>query len=460
MTTTSPTTAPAYDAVRSLPLLGRPRALKLPTVADRTLDNGLRVLAVRRPGVPLVEIRLRLPFAGPRGKRLTAHVAQAQLLGDTLLSGTDRRDASQIAIELQTLGGQLNATTDADRLGLGGSVLTTGLPGLLDLLGELLTSASYPKREVEGERDRLVHELAIYRSQPSVLAREALLRKMYGDHPYGCDLPRAKDVGAVRPAQLRALHAKRVAPPGGVLTLVGDLSPARAIGLVENALAGWSTKGTGAKTPALPRHVPGVATLVDRPGAVQTTLRMARPVPGRTDADYPALTLANLVFGGYFSSRWVANIREDKGYTYSPNAVVEHPPAGSRLVLAADVATGVTAPAMLETLYELGRLATVPVGQDELDQARRYAIGSLALGTASQAGIASTLSLLAGAGLGLEWLREHPALLAKVTVDDVRRVALQHFSPSGFTTVLVGDAAAVGTDLAAVLAFEPASDTA
>jgi len=145
---------------------------------------------------------------------------------------------------------------------------------------------------------------------------------------------------------------------------------------------------------------------------VQTTLRMAASAPSRQEPDYAAFTLANLVFGGYFSSRWVANIREDKGYTYSPHAQVEHPPAGSRVSISADVSTPTTAPALLETLYELGRVATTPVGQGELDQARRYAVGTLALGTSTQAGLASTLSQLAGAGLGIGYLRDYPQQLA------------------------------------------------
>ncbi|MGZ6793401.1 MAG: insulinase family protein, partial [Mycobacteriales bacterium] len=155
------------------PALAKQRPAKLPTVSDTLLDNGLRVLAVRRPGVPLVELRLRIPFAAPTGKAGPQHVARANLLGDTLLSGTAQRDATQIAVALQSLGGQLSASTDADRLGFGGSVLSGGLRGLLDLLAEVLTSASYPKREVEGERDRLVQELAIHRSSAGVQAREA-----------------------------------------------------------------------------------------------------------------------------------------------------------------------------------------------------------------------------------------------------------------------------------------------
>ncbi|MCW2679147.1 MAG: peptidase domain protein [Frankiales bacterium] len=439
---------------RPVPPLAKPRTAKLPSVAERTLENGLRVLAVRRPGVPLAELRLRIPFAGPSGRSGRSFTAQASLLGDTLLSGTDQRDAAQLAADVQALGGQLSASTDADRLGFGGSVLVGGLPGLLGILGEVLTGASYPKREVLGERDRLVQELAIYRSQAAVVAREALLRRLYGDHPYGRELPSAEEVEDVKPSSLRTLHAKRVAPGGSILTIVGDLPPNKAIAHVEAALSGWTASSKAYDTPRLPSTPDQPALLLDRPGAVQTTLRMAASAPSRADADYAPFVLANLVFGGYFSSRWVANIREDKGYTYSPHAQVEHPPAGSRVTISADVSTPTTAPALLETLYELGRVATTAVTQGELDQARRYAVGSLALGTSTQAGLASTLSQLAGAGLGVEYLRDYPKQLAAVTVEDALAAGSRYLAPNRLTTVLVGDVDQVQAPLRTLVDLE------
>jgi predicted Zn-dependent peptidase len=440
---------------RPIPPLAKPRTPKLPVVAERTLENGLRVLALRRRGVPLAELRLRIPFAGPAGRGGRAHTAQAQLLGDTLLSGTERRTAAQLAAEVQAVGGQLNASTDADRLGFGGSVLVSGLPGLLDVLADVLTGATYPKHEVVGERDRLVQELAMYRSQASVVAREALLARMYGDHPYGRELPAADELAAVKASQLRTLHG-RIAPEGSLFTIVGDLPPSKALDLVETALSGWTATTKAVTTPELPQAPTGPALLLDRPGAVQTTLRMAASAPSRTDPDYAAFVLANLVFGGYFSSRWVANIREDKGYTYSPHAQVEHPPAGSRVTLSADVATPTTAAALLETVYELGRVATTPVTQGELDQARRYAIGVLALGTSSQAGLASTVSLLAGAGLGVEWLRDHPRQLQAVTVEDALAAGARYLAPNRLTTVMVGDVAQVEAPLRTLVDLEVA----
>ena len=438
---------------RTIPALAKAKPVRLPTVSDTTLDNGLRVLAVRRPGVPLAEVRLRIPFAAP-AKGTAAHVARAHLLADTFLSGTADRDASQVAVAIQSLGATLGVDVDADRFALGGSVLLDGLPGLLALVGELLTGAAYPTREVHGERDRLVQELAIHRSSAGVVAREALFARLYGSHPYAQDLPLPDDVEQTTPKQLRALHAARIVPAGSILTIVGDLTPARATAAVQKALAGWTAVGTAVAVKPVPEQAGRTALLVDRPGAVQTTMRFGGGAPQRTADDYAATALANLVFGGYFSSRWVSNIREDKGYTYSPNSALDHPLAGSRFVAGADVATDVTAPALLETLYELGRVATVPVRQEELDQARRYAIGTLALGTATQAGLAGTLSQLAAAGLGIEWLRDYPKQLAAVTVDDVLAAASRWLSPTVLTPVLVGDTATVERSVRGIVDLE------
>src|SRR5206468_9555885 len=111
--------------------------------------------------------------------------------------------------------------------------------------------------------------------------------------------------------------------------------------------------------------------VVDRPGAVQSNLRLGGPAPTRTEPDLPAVRLANMVFGGYSSSRLVENIRERRGYTYSPRGSVDHLAASSSFLVEADVATGVTAPPLLETSYELGRMALTPVTDAELDGARR-----------------------------------------------------------------------------------------
>jgi predicted Zn-dependent peptidase len=183
---------------------------------------------------------------------------------------------------------------------------------------------------------------------------------------------------------------------------------------------------------------------------VQSSIRIALPAVGRTHEDFPALVLANLIFGGYFSSRWTENIREDKGYTYSPHSGIEHSLAGSILTLSADVATEVTAPALVETYYELGRLASMAPKEDELEQARQYAIGTLLLGMATQAGLASLASMYAGYGLRLDYLADYSAKLAATTIDEVAEVASRYLAPAKAVTVVLGDADKIDSSLAAL----------
>jgi predicted Zn-dependent peptidase len=192
-------------------------------------------------------------------------------------------------------------------------------------------------------------------------------------------------------------------------------------------------------------------------------MRLALGAVGRTHPDHAALQLANLVFGGYFSSRWMENIREDKGFTYSAHSIVEHSIAGSSVILAADVATDVTAAALLETWYELGRIATGPPGKEELEQARQYALGSLLLGMSTQAGLAGLATTYAAYGLRLDFLIDHTARLAAATRDEVAAAAANYLAPAKAATVILGDASIVESSLSTlstVQSFAPVASSA
>jgi len=429
-----------------VPPLGRVRSARLPTVAERVLPTGLRVVAVRRATVPVVHVRLRVASAVRRG----ADLPRVKLLERSMLLGTTRRSQGELAEALQRIGGSLRVSSDADRMVVAGEALSGALPDLLALLAEVLTEAAYPKPEVEGERARLADQLRRAWSQPAVVADEAWLRRAYGPHPYGREHPTAEEVLDVPPGTLRAAHRRRVVPDGGLLVLVGDLQPARALDRVEAALSGWNADGTAGQVPKVPAIEPGPLLLVDRPGAVQSNLRVGGPAVPRTDPSYAALDLANALFGGYFSSRLVRNIREDKGYTYSPRSSLQHGDRASFVLLQADVATEVTAPALLEVGYELGRIASLPPAEREVRDTAQYLVGALALSTSTQAGLAGTLLSLLAAGLDVTWLREHPKRLLAVTPEQVYEAAHRFLAPASLVTTVVGDAALVERPLSAL----------
>lgn len=421
---------------RPLPPLGEQRVdADLPSV-DTVLPNGLRLVAVRHPAVPMVELRMRIPFGGTE----KTHAPRAELLATSLLSGTVKRNRVQMDTDLAIVGGELDSAVDPEFLHIGGSALASGVDTLLDVLGDALVHAAYDTSEVERERDRLVEQITLARSQPRVIAREALQRHRFGDHPFTREVPTGEDVAAVSVDEVRALHRAAVVPKGAVLVLTGDIDPDRIADQVTAAFTDWSSDTTAAALEPVPEVHGGDLRLLNRPGAVQSQIRLTAQAVTRTDPRYPALQLANLVFGGYFSSRLVENIREDKGYTYSAYSTLEFTLDSATLLIDADTASEATVPAVLETRYELGRLALVRPSDDEVDSARRYAIGSLLTGTASQASLASQLVALVSVGLDWAWLRAHPARLSAVTTDDVAAAALEFFAPSKFTGVIVGDA--------------------
>ena len=163
----------------AVPKVGPVRPTKLPAVDERTLGNGLRVLAVRTRGIPMVQARLVLP--APRPKATGADRAKQLVLAETLLSGTQRRDSVAVAEALQRMGGTLVAGIDSEDVRLRGSALSPSLPDLLALMGEVLAEPAFPKGEVEIERARMAQEVLLQRADPAVLARMAFKRRLFGD---------------------------------------------------------------------------------------------------------------------------------------------------------------------------------------------------------------------------------------------------------------------------------------
>lgn len=420
---------------RAVPPLMKVRGVRVPVAHSTVLDNGLRVVAVRRPGAPLVEVRLRVPFGG----RTQLRSARAEVMAAGAMLGTAGRDRFEIDRLLADVGGHLNTAVDPQRLLYSGSVLAPGLAELLTILAELLTAPAYRSRDVLGERDRLVEYLAMAAAQPGVVARIALQRKRFGDHPVVWEMPDADLVAAVGSAAVRGLHRRSVVPRGATLVLAGDLQPKKAVDLAAVALNGWVSDRTATVVATPPSVVAGPVQLVHRDGSVQSQVRLTAPAVGRDSADYAALQIANLIFGGFFSSRLVENIREDKGYTYSAQSAIEFWPHAAAVTVSFDCVTEATASALVETRYELSQIALKAPSAAEVTVARNYALGVLAISLATQAGFASSLSGIYGAGEDLQWLRDHPARLTAVTVDEVAAAASKYLAPSAFTGVIVGD---------------------
>jgi zinc protease len=431
------------------PALGPLRLVRSAGIVEDGLPSGLRVLLARRPGIPMVELRLgwRLPAD------LIVRPAATAVLSESLLAGTSRHDRAGLASAVQRIGGSLHAGRHGDWFVLAGSVLAEHLVEMLEIVAEVLGDASYPAAEVAADRSRVAEEVLIDLSRPEVLAGQELRRRLHPGHPYAAGLPSPGALGRVGAGRLRQVHREALAPALGHLVLVGDLAPKRTLSAVARALEPWLSQPPGEPgQPLVP--VPAVRLgplqLFDRPGAVQSSVRVARLAPGRGDPEWPAAALANMIFAGMFASRLVENLRERHGYTYSPRASFDHARAGSTYVIEAEVATESTAAALIETTYELGRIATLGVTDGEHEAAQRYALGTLGYQTATQAGLANTLVGLAVVGLDPGYLARYAAALKRTKRAQVEAAARRLLAPSQMVTVVLGDAEAVSSTLALV----------
>jgi predicted Zn-dependent peptidase len=420
-----------------IPTVGAPRPLRPPRVAEAKLPNGMRILVVRKPTVPRVEIRLVCELGPVR------NLAVERVLAKALTSGTASRTSTEIAEEIQRLGATLGTSVGLDHFQLSGSVLSMNLRPFLELCADILMNPTFPSDEVELERARLTQELEMSRSQPQVVATEALRKRLFGRHRYARVLPEPKTVSRVSRAALQHLLTKTIGPRGGFVVVAGDVQPQAVIEALGSTIGSWRTR-IAKPDPSLP--VPpkrGPVVFVDRPGSVQTSIKMATEIPKVGSDESYAVDIANTIFGGYFISRWVDNLRERHGYTYSPHSQPVYHRLANYLEISADVGADVTAAALVETHYELGRMCAVDVDPDELLSAKRYRTGIQSLRIGSQAGLASVLAGLVTHGLGVDYLRDFPKRVMALTAAEVREASERYLAPSRLVTVLVGDASRV-----------------
>ncbi|MCL6091347.1 MAG: insulinase family protein [Actinobacteria bacterium] len=410
---------------------------KVPHILEEQLHGGVPALVARHQGVPLAE--LRIAFALTEAEMRSP--ATSQVLCAALFAGTERHDRTSFAQSLEDLGGHLDAAVHNDHLVISGSVLAANAAPFLSLVCEMLNAPAYPENEVHADAARSADEALIALSQPEVIAQQELRRRLFKGHPYATGMPSPSSLRRVSQSALREAHGSLLVSSTPVVVLVGDLQPARARAMLEDSLGPWLARrkrAVGALAP-LPGVQPGAIEVVARPGAVQSNLRIAGGAPSLRAPEWPAATLAESIAGGMFTSRIVSNLRERNGYTYTPYTVTRHGRAGSYIVCGADVATEVTAPALVETLYELGRLATTGVRAEELELARHHALGRFSFQVATQSGLATTMASLALLGAGTDYLTSYPKGVLAATKDAVDDAARRYLAPGRLVTVVVGD---------------------
>ena len=423
------------------PSVGSPPSMRVLEREVFELSNGLPVHVVEDHDLPMVSVELHVAGGGRVGTP-----GLGPLLADMLDEGTTTRSAVELAEAIERIGASLSTGADHDGSVIRLGVLRPHLERALELLGDVVRNPAFDEAELDRVKRQRVTRILQSRDEPRELADNALADRLYQPgSSYG--QPLLGTEAALRPVDrgdLVALYERTFGADNMSVVVVGDVDRDELEERLEGALGSLPAAAAVDFARQVPRALDGPAIyVVDKPGAPQSEIRIGRVAVARGTPDYFPLMVMNTILGGSFTSRLNANLREDKGYTYGAGSGFSMRREPGPFVAAAAVNTSVTDKAVVEFLRELRRLADEPVGEVELDRARKYLALRLPQRFETVAGTAAQVADQVLNDLGDDYHERYVERVLAVTAGDVRRVAREYLDPDEMVVVVAGDHAAI-----------------
>jgi zinc protease len=421
-----------------------PRVVTIPKPVERTLKNGLRVIVVERQNLPLVTANLLIKSGGEVDPENLSGLAN--MTAQLLTKGTKTRTATQIAEEIESLGGSINANAAWDSSNVSVAVTSDKIDKALAVVSDVVRNPAFKDDEIERLREQLLDEINLSMSDPGSLVGRVAARVIFGDTPYGHPLiGTAESVKEIKRENLTAMHTGFYRPEKAVLIMVGDIKPVKAFALAQKLFGAWRGKrlkllGDLITTLVSKESEKRRVVVVDMPNAGQAAVTMVKKSIRRNDADFVVSRVANSVFGGGYSSRLNQEVRIKRGLSYG---------AGSSISARRDVGpfsartqtknqSGAEVASLL--ISELKRLATDPIPSSELTPRKAALIGDFGRELETNAGLTVQISELALYGLPLNQINTYIQSVQAVTEADIHRFAKTHLNADGANIVIVGDA--------------------
>lgn len=441
------TPASAHD----IPQPGPAPVVSLPARDEVDLANGLKATLVPYGHVPKTTIVISV---GTGSMADGMHPGLAHLTAELMKQGVRGHDASSLYRHAAKLGGAVSLSAGIDTISVSIDVLAEHAPEALLLLSDVLRHPTLPESELGRLKTDLKRELAVSRSQQQGVASDAFAARLYGNGPRGRRLQES-DVDAIAYSDVRQFAAKELTAGRSHIYIAGKYDRTAVKRAIHAAFDGWAAGAPALIDRSQPSSV-GSVTLIDRPGAKQSTLLIGLPVPTLKSPGYTDLSMANAVLGGSgLLSRLDQNLREEKGWTYGVSTQIEPLHDAGLWVLFADVNTPDTAAALREIFKEIARLAASAPDPQELKRVQNYRAGHFLMGAASREGLISQVAFVDRYDLGADWLPGYLQRLQSVTPDGIRTAA-QLFDPSRMTVVVAGDLSTIKYELQGVEALKGA----
>lgn len=388
-------------------------------------------------GIPLFiipEVRqdvLKIELIFPAGKWQEPKAGVSHFTSNMLDKGTQRLDSSELAEAFDRLGAHIEISAGYDNTSVGVYALRKNWKEAAELLAEMIQTPSFDSEELELMRDIFLQNLKINKEKTSFVVSQLIRKNVFGNHPYGTSLEE-KDVLELSPDQLITFHANNFRPTAIFVTTHPSVT-------IEEITArfGLFVQAAHDNSPAL-TITPGQRNEHVPKEGVQTSLRLGRRSLMRTDPNYPDLLLFNHILGGYFGSRLMKNIREEKGLTYGIYSSINPFIRDSFFVIGADVNKENRDLALEEIRKEIKRMRTEPVGSEELEIARNHFLGSLQSEVANPFSVTDKIKNIHLNGLPQDYYPNLFRKIDKLTAKDLIAVGEQFVGEDGMFVASVG----------------------
>jgi zinc protease len=430
---------PAAAAPPARPLVGQPRPFVPAARQEAKLPNGLQLVVARHGSVPKITAALVAKGAGLAGDP-TGRAGLAAYTTDALLEGTTTRTSEQLRREAFGMGGSLTTVSGQDYSMVQVRGLSEYLPDLLALLADVVVNPRFPEDELAALKTRQLQALQQQRASPQFLSNREFRRSLFREHPYSRITAEEADLKSLDRPALVEFHAVRYQPGQATLIVVGDVQPDAAIKAAERAFGSW--KRTETKLAAVPPAQPVTGrtlVFVQRPNSVQSSISVGNLSIKRSDPRWYGVSVTNTLLGGSFNSRLVRKLREEKGYTYSPQSQFSAFGEAGFYRFAADVRSEVTGPALDELFQEIDRLIASGAEEQELADIKQYMRGLYAIRMAAQTQLAGELVTVYLYDLPKDYLETYQAKITAVASADVKASAQALVSPANSVISIVGD---------------------
>jgi zinc protease len=419
------------------PLPSRP--VGFPDYQLKTLANGLQVLAVPQKEQPAVSFRL-LIRAGAAND-LAAKPGVASFVAALLDQGTTTMSAEVIANTIESAGGLLSVGAGNEVTFVNGAVVKDKVALALSLAADVSQRPAFAPGEIQRQKDAAISGLQVSAEDPEAIANSVIDRLVFGFHPYGRPGPTTpQQIQQISREDLVAFHRTWFAPNNALVAIVGDLTPEEAFAAAEKAFGSWARRDVPTVTFDDPPPPTRRVVVVDRPGAVQTEVRVGQIGVSRTHPEYTAVDLMMRILGGEGANRLFGVLRGDRGLTYGASASFRAFKYSGSFIAETDTRSDATGEVLKLTIGEIQRLQREAVDPRELSGAQDYMSGSFPLTIESSSAIAMQVLNQLFFGLPLDQLENYREEVDRISPADVQRVAKQFLFPERLSIVLVGDA--------------------